>query len=219
VNNPLAFVRANLGEITRLSELTHAWRAKHESPLADALAEMGELAQDALAGSRGSSARCRTCAGSPPPRRGRDRRVARRASCSTRCACSSCAERAIEIRTHFAPKLPACRFRAAARAGGVAPAAQRAAGARGHARAWIEVETGAAGDSRCACACATTAAAARALRERIHEPYPARARDPSAALSARASPRDRARPRRNAQRGAVRGRRGVRAAAARASEP
>ena len=50
VNNPLAFVRANLGEIARLAELTLAWRAKHESPLADALAEMGELAQEALTG-------------------------------------------------------------------------------------------------------------------------------------------------------------------------
>jgi PAS domain S-box-containing protein len=91
VNNPLAFVRANLGEIMRLSELTHAWRAKHESPLADALAEMGELAQDALVGSRGSSARCRTCAGSPRRPTRAPRRCRSRPWCSTRCGCSSCA--------------------------------------------------------------------------------------------------------------------------------
>jgi nitrogen-specific signal transduction histidine kinase len=52
VNNPLAFVHANLGEIARLSELVTAWRAERESKLADQLAEMGELAREALDGLR-----------------------------------------------------------------------------------------------------------------------------------------------------------------------
>jgi signal transduction histidine kinase len=52
VNNPLAFVRANLGEIARLAELVMAWRAQRESKLADHLAEMGDLACEALDGLR-----------------------------------------------------------------------------------------------------------------------------------------------------------------------
>jgi len=50
VNNPLAFVRANLGEIARRSEVVAAWRDGRESKLAEELAEMGELAQEALEG-------------------------------------------------------------------------------------------------------------------------------------------------------------------------
>jgi C4-dicarboxylate-specific signal transduction histidine kinase len=54
VNNPLAFVRANLGEIARRSEVVAAWRGDRidgrESKLAGELAEMGDLAQEALEG-------------------------------------------------------------------------------------------------------------------------------------------------------------------------
>ncbi len=50
VNNPLAFVRANLGEIARMSESVDAWRRRGGSALADDLAELGELAHDAIEG-------------------------------------------------------------------------------------------------------------------------------------------------------------------------
>ena len=50
VNNPLAFVRANLGEIARLGEIVERRLASGGSKLAHTLCETGELARDALDG-------------------------------------------------------------------------------------------------------------------------------------------------------------------------
>lgn len=50
VNNPLAFVRANLSEIERFAERVDARRQAGGSKLAEDLAELGELARDAFEG-------------------------------------------------------------------------------------------------------------------------------------------------------------------------
>jgi PAS domain S-box-containing protein len=50
VSNPLAFVRANLAEIERSGAAAQRWREKGESRLADELADLRGLAQEALEG-------------------------------------------------------------------------------------------------------------------------------------------------------------------------
>jgi signal transduction histidine kinase len=181
VNNPLAFVRANLGEITRLAELTHAWRAKHESPLADALAELGELAQDALAGLA---------------------RIQRAVSDVRRLAAAPDAGASdvslevvvldalrllelrgsgrIEIRTHFALDLPAVRGSAQLLVQAVLSLLLNSQQAlEGTPEPWIEVETGAVSEGElCVCVRDNGPPIPAALRERIHEPYLLAARDP-----------------------------------------
>ncbi len=180
VNNPLAFVRANLGEITRLSELTHAWRAKHESQLADALAEMGELAHDALAG----LARIQRAVSD-----------VRRLAAAPDAGASAVSLEAvvldalrllelrgsgqIEIRTHFAPDLPAIRGSAQLLVQAVLSLLLNSQQAlEGTPEPWIEVETGAVGESEvCVCVRDNGPPIPAALRERIHEPYLLAARD------------------------------------------
>ena len=181
VNNPLAFVRANLGEITRLAELTHAWRAKHESPLADALAEMGELAQDALAG----LARIQRAVSD----------VRRLAAAPDAAATAVSLEAAvldalrllelrgsgrIEIRTHFAPQLPAVRGSMQLLVQAVLSLLLNAQQAlEGTPEPWMEIETGSEdGLEVCVCVRDNGPALPAALRERIHEPYQLAARDP-----------------------------------------
>jgi PAS domain S-box-containing protein len=181
VNNPLAFVRANLGEITRLSELTHAWRAKHESPLADALAEMGELAQDALAG----LARIQRAVSD----------VRRLAAAPDAGATDVSLEAVvldalrllelrgsghIEIRTHFAPELSVVRGSAQLLVQAVLSLLLNAQQAlEGTPEPWIEIETGDEADlAVCVCVRDNGPPLPAALRERIHEPYLLGARDP-----------------------------------------
>ena len=181
VNNPLAFVRANLGEITRLAELTQAWRAKHDSALADALAELGELAHEALAG----LSRIQRAVSDV-------RRLAAAPDAGTSAVSIDAvvldavrllelrASGRVEIRTHFAPGVPRIRGSRSCSSGGARPATQLAAGAQGMPEPWIEVETGATGDTEVWVRVRDNRPALPdALRERIHEPYWLAARDAS----------------------------------------
>ena len=181
VNNPLAFVRANLGEITRLSELTHAWRAKHESPLADALLELGELAQDAIAG----LARIQRAVSD----------VRRLAAAPDAGATALSLEAVvldalrllelrgsghIEIRTHFDSDLPEVRGSSQLLVQAVLSLLLNAQQAlEGTPEPWIEIETGAEGEREVyVCVRDNGPPLPAALRERVHEPYLLAARDP-----------------------------------------
>ena len=180
VNNPLAFVRANLGEITRLSELTHAWRAKQESPLADALEELGELAQDALAGLtriQRAVSDVRRLAAAPD-------------SGATAVSIEATVLDAlrllelrgsgrIEIRNHFAPALPAVLGSAQLLVQAVLSLLLNAQQAlEGTPEPWIEVEIGGGDLAVCVCVRDNGPPLPAALRERVHEPYQLAARDP-----------------------------------------
>jgi signal transduction histidine kinase len=181
VNNPLAFVRANLGEILRLSELTHAWRAKHDSPLADALAELGELAQDALAG----LARIQRAVSDV-------RRLAAAPDAgATAVSLESVVLDAlrmlelrgsgrIEIRTRFATGLPMANGSAQLLVQAVLSLLLNAQQAlEGTPEPWIEIETARDGDRAvCVCVRDNGPPLPAALRERIQEPYLLAARDP-----------------------------------------
>jgi PAS domain S-box-containing protein len=181
VNNPLAFVRANLGEITRLSELTHAWRAKHESPLADALAELGELAQDALSGltriQRAVSDVRRLAAA---PDAGATAVSLEAAVLDALRLLELRGSGRIEIRTHFAPDLPSVRGSAQLLVQAVLSLLLNAQQAlEGTPEPWIEVETGGEGEPWvCVRVRDNGPPLPTALRERVHEPYQLGARDP-----------------------------------------
>ncbi|MGH7336799.1 MAG: sensor histidine kinase, partial [Myxococcota bacterium] len=182
VNNPLAFVRANLGEITRLAELTVAWRAKHESPLADALAEMGELAQEALTG----LSRIHRAVSDV-------RRLAAAPDAGTSAVSLDAvvldavrllelrASGRVEIRTHFAEGLPVILGSAQLLVQAVLSLLLNSQQAlEGTPEPWIEVDTGASGESEVWVRVRDNGPAIpAALRDRIHEPYLLSARDPS----------------------------------------
>jgi PAS domain S-box-containing protein len=183
VNNPLAFVRANLGEIARLAELTHAWRAKHDSPLADELAEMGELAHDALAGlSRIQRAvsDVRRLAAAPD---GGTRAVSIESVVLDAVRLLELrASGRVEIRTQFAPGLPEVHGSAQLLVQAVLGLLLNSQQAlEGMPEPWIEVETGASGDGEHVWVRVRDNGPAlpTPLRERIHEPYLLAARDAS----------------------------------------
>jgi polar amino acid transport system substrate-binding protein len=175
-------VRANLGEIARLAELTAAWRAKHESALADSLVEMGELAHEALAG----LSRIQRAVSDV-------RRLAAAPDAGTSAVSIDAvvldavrllelrASGRVEIRTHFAPGVP--RIRGSAQllvqaVLGLLLNSQQAL--EGMPEPWIEVETGANGDTEVWVRVRDNGPALPdALRERIHEPYWLAARDAS----------------------------------------
>ncbi len=182
VNNPLAFVRANLGEIARLAELTLAWRAKRESALADALAEMGELAHEALTG----LSRIRRAVSDV-------RRLAAAPDAGTSAVSLDAvvldavrllelrASGRVEIRTHFAEGLPAILGSPQLLVQAVLSLLLNSQQAlEGTPEPWIEVDTGASGESEVWVRVRDNGPAIpAALRDRIHEPYLLTARDPS----------------------------------------
>jgi PAS domain S-box-containing protein len=182
VNNPLAFVRANLGEIARLAEVTLAWRAKHASALADALAEMGELAHEALAGlSRIQRAVSDVRRLAAAPDAGTSTVSLDAVVLDAVRLLELRASGRIEIRTQFALDVP--RIRGSAQllvqaVLGLLLNSQQAL--EGMPEPWIEVETGAAGDAEVWVRVRDNGPALPdALRERIHEPHLLAARDPS----------------------------------------
>ncbi len=181
VNNPLAFVRANLGEITRLSEVAAAWRSKHESRLADELAEMGELASDALAGlariQRAVSDVRRLAAA---PDSGSSAVSLDAVVLDALRLLELRASGRVEIRTHFATDLPTIRGSAQLLVQAVLSLLLNSQQAlEGTPEPWIEVETGTAGDSEvCVYVRDNGPPIPTALRERIHEPFLLSGRDP-----------------------------------------
>jgi nitrogen-specific signal transduction histidine kinase len=182
VNNPLAFVRANLGEIVRLAELTLAWRTKHESALADALAEMGELAHEALTGLsriQRAVADVRRLAAAP------DAGVSAVSLDAVVLDAVRLLELRgsgrVEIRTHFAPELPAILGSPQLLVQAVLSLLLNSQQAlEDTPDPWIEVDTGASAESEVWVRVRDNGPAIpAALRDRIHEPYLLTARDPS----------------------------------------
>jgi C4-dicarboxylate-specific signal transduction histidine kinase len=147
VNNPLAFVRANLGEIARLSELVSAWRAERESKLADQLGEMGELARDALEGLRRiqsavSDVRRLAAAPDSGTHAVTLEEVARDAARLFELRASS----RVEVRTRFAPGLPPIHGSPQLLVQAVLSLMLNAQPAiEGGPEPWIEIETGSGG--------------------------------------------------------------------------
>jgi two-component system, NtrC family, sensor kinase len=173
VSNPLAFVRANLGEIVRLAEHTAAWRAKHESPLADALAEMAELAHEALTG----LSRIQRAVSDV-------RRLAAAPDAGFRAVSIDAvvldavrllelrASGRVEIRTQFAPDLPAIQGSAQLLVQAVLSLLLNAQQAlEGAPAPWIEVETGAREGEVQVRIRDNGPPIPSAVRERIHEPH------------------------------------------------
>jgi PAS domain S-box-containing protein len=181
VNNPLAFVRANLSEIARLAETALAWRAKHESRLADELAELGELAQEALGGlSRIQRAVADVRRLTAAPDTGTGTVSLEQVVLDAVRLLELRASGRVEIRTHFAPELPVIRGSAQLLVQallGLLLNSQQALEASHE--PWIEVDTGASGDEVWVRVRDNGPALPAALRERIHEPYLLAALDPS----------------------------------------
>ena len=175
VNNPLAFVRANLGEIARLSEFVTAWRAERESKLADELAEMGDLAREALEGLRRIQSavsdlqRLIVAPDSPTQTTLSLEQVARDAARLLELRASP----RVEVRTRFAPDLPPMRGSPTLLVQAVLSVMLSAQhGLEGTSDASIELETGAGGDDGgvwlCVRDCGPVSDAARAqLQERL----------------------------------------------------
>jgi signal transduction histidine kinase len=181
VNNPLAFVRANLGEIARLAETALAWRAKHESRLADDLSELGELAQEALGGlSRIQRAVSDVRRLAAAPDAGAGTISLDQVVLDAVRLLELRASGRVEIRTHFAPALPAIRGSAQLLVQallGLLLNSQQAL--EGQPEPWIEVDTGAAGDEVWVRVRDNGPPLPTTLRERIHEPYLLAALDPA----------------------------------------
>ena len=171
VNNPLAFVRANLGEIMRLSELTHAWRAKHESPLADALSELGERVLRAVSDVRRLAA---------APDAGATAVSLDAVVLDALRLLELRGSGRIEIRTHFAAQLPAVHGSVQLLVQAVLSLLLNAQQAlEGTPEPWIEIETRTESELEvCVCVRDNGPPLPAALRERIHEPYLLAARDP-----------------------------------------
>jgi signal transduction histidine kinase len=182
VNNPLAFVRANLGEIARLAELTVAWRAKQPSALADTLAEMGELAQEALTGlSRIQRAVSDVRRLAAAPDAGASAVALDAVVLDAVRLLELRASGRVEIRTNFAPGLPPILGSPQLLVQAVLSLLLNSQQAlEGRPDPWIEVDTGASGDSEVWVRVRDNGLAIpAALRSRIHEPYLLAARDPS----------------------------------------
>jgi signal transduction histidine kinase len=147
VNNPLAFVRANLGEIARLSEFVTAWRAERESKLADELAEMGDRAREALEGLRRIQSAVSDVRRLAAPDTGtRDVSLDEVARDAARLLELRASHR-IEVRTRLAPDLPPIRGSPQLLVQSVLSLLLNAQHALERTpEPWIEIETGAGGD-------------------------------------------------------------------------
>jgi signal transduction histidine kinase len=147
VNNPLAFVRANLGEVARLSEFVTAWRAERESKLADELAEMGDRAREALEGLRRIQSAVSDVRRLAAPDTGtRDVSLDEVARDAARLLELRASHR-IEVRTRLAPDLPPIRGSPQLLVQSVLSLLLNAQHALERTpEPWIEIETGAGGD-------------------------------------------------------------------------